>query len=680
MKKEILKKGTMAVLITSIALTAAAHGVPANSALAAETEFTEQQQTVLLNEADVRSFAESFFTDEKLKAWDVPGAIVSVVQNNRIVYQQGFGVADTSLQTPVQPDQTTFRTGSVSKVVTATALMQLVEQGKVSLDAGVNEYLPEPWIAYSEDQPVTIRHLLTHTTGFDGGLDIRPGDIYYTLEDYYDLGSYVKESIPAVVRTPGEVFKYDNFASMLQGFIVEQVSKQSFEDYVQEHIFGPLNMKYSGFRVTSEAAASMATAYMAGGQELPQYSIKPSDHPQGGWYTTAEDAAIFMMVHLNKGSYEGVQILKPETAELMQQYQVYIQPESPVMAFGFEASMFPQYDRGQRVISKGGDTLGFSSAMWLLPEHQIGFFISVNGNNGLVREEFYRDFMSSFIPDISVKKEALETPEAELKIFEGNYMDLRLESWKSKISVAGAGKLAMEDSLYGNIEFIQTGPMTFVDSNGRELVFKANDSGEPQYFKYLNVGYSMRVDEKTYSDVPQDAEYAPFIYTLRDFNVFKEEADVFRPDEAITRGEYLSYFVRLLKLPLSPNPSSFEDTKGHVFEHEIQTGAELGLVNGRSGGSYAPDQALTREEAALMIYRLLKLQGAGVAPGATYNEAPSEWAADAVNMMLYAGFFGPEVTVNDNGQWNYRPHDIMLRKEAAALLATLVQIPQQSSN
>lgn len=679
MKKKIVKKAAV-VLLTGAIMTTAAPGFLMERVYAADVTGASivQQSAVKLSEAELKKFAESFFAEAKLQAWGVPGAVFAVVQDNKIVYQQGFGAADVAAKSPVQTNQTAFRVGSVSKVVTATALMQLVEQGKVKLDAGVNDYLPGPWISYSPENPVTIAHLLTHTTGFEGTADLRPGDIYTNLEEYYDLESYVKESVPETVRKPGEAFKYDNFASMLQGYIVEHVSKMSFEDYVQKHIFEPLGMKHSGFRNTPEAVKTMATGYIPGGQAMPQYGVKPSDFPQGGWYTTAEDAAIFMMAQLNKGSYQGVRILKPETAELMQKYHVFIQPDTPVMAYGFEASMFPQYDRGQRVLTKGGDIMGFSSCMWLLPEHNLGFFVSVNTNNGTVREELYRDFMKTFMPDISTKKQPLGTPAAELKKFEGTYRDLRIESWKSKIAAADAGKLTMEDAMFGQVEFTQTGPMTFVDKDGIELVFKANDDGVPQYFKYRNIGYSTRSEEKAYADVSSDSQYAPFIQTLQGFNIFKEEQDRFRPEEAVTRGEYIAYFVRLLKLPLSSNPSLFSDMAGHRLEKEVQTAAELGLVNGLSVGSFAPDRALTRQEAAVIVHRLLLLQGAGVGPQMPMKEKPADWAADAVNMMLLTGFFGPEVKRGEDGSWDYRPQADMLRKEAAAMLAKLVQIPSQA--
>lgn len=637
------------------------------------------QTKVQLKVADVKKFAEQFFSEERLKAWGVPGATFSVVQDDSVVYQQGFGLADVAANTTVHAEETIFRTGSVSKVVTATALMQLVEQGKVSLDAGVNDYLPEPWIEYLEGNPVTVAHLLTHTTGFDGGMDLRPGDIYYNLDEYYDLETYAKETIPHTVRKPGEAFKYDNFASMLQGYIVEQVSKQSFEQYVQEHIFAPLGMKSSGFRTTPEAAADMATGYMPGLQPFPQYGVKPSDLPQGGWYTTAEDAAIFMLAHLNGGTYGQGTILTPESTALMQQYQVFIQPDVPVMAYGFEASMFPQYDRGQTVIAKGGDILGFSSFMWLLPEHNIGSFVSVNTNNASLREELYRDFMQQFLPDVSKTKAPLDTRVEELQPFEGSYMDLRLESWKSNMKATGNGMLTMEDTLLGTIEFTQVGPMTFVDAAGTELVFKLDESGEPQYFKYKNVGYSKKIEAMAYADVPEDSLYAPAINNLRTYNIFREDQEMFRPEEAITRAEFVAYFMRLLKLPPSSNPSLFNDLKGHQLENEIQAAAELGLVKGTPDGHFMPEQAMARQEAAAVVYRLMQLQGVGAAPRVPLKELPSDWAVDAVSIMIMAGFYGPEVAMEDDGSWNYRPHAELLRKEAAAMLNQLVQIPQQAN-
>jgi len=680
MIKLTLSKTAALALAAVITLTPVSSAL-ANSAdptsLATDTSIITDQVKVQLVEAEVKQFAEQFFSESNLKAWGIPGATLSVVQGNSIVYQQGFGVADIANNTSVDSKQTIFRTGSVAKLITATALMQLVEQGKVSLNAGVNDYLPEPWVEYPDGNPVTIAHLLTHTTGFANVMDIRPGDIYTNLDEYYDLESYIKESVPGTVRQPGETFKYDNFASALQGYIVENVSKQSFEDYVQQHIFKPLGMHSSGFRTTSTAAEQMATGYMPDMQPYPAYGVKPSDLPQGGWYTTAEDAAIFMLAHLNKGTYNGKQILSAETAELMQQYQVYIQPDVPVMAYGFEASMFTNYDQGQRVLFKGGDILGFSSLMWLLPEHEIGVFLSTNVNSG-VRELLYQQFMEKFIPDISTPKTPLHTAVEKLKAFEGSYMDLRTEGWKSTITAAGAGKLQMVDTLLGTIQFTQVGPMTFIDHAGVELVFKQDEYGVPQYFKYKNIGYSQRLEINSYQDVPADSIYAPAINNLVTYNLFKEDTETFRPDETITRAEFVAYFMRLLKLPPSSAATLFSDMKDHPLSQEVQAAAELGLTNGLPNGYFMPDQGMTRQEAAVIIYRLMQLQGVGQVPPVPLKEQPSPWASDAVNMMITAGFIGPEITVDEDGLWNYKPHDKLLRKEAAAMLDKIVQMPQQA--
>src|SRR5690606_20312177 len=155
------------------------------------------------------------------------------------------------------------------------------------------------------------------------------------------------------------------------------------------------------------------------------------------------------------------------------------------------------------------------------------------------------DFMNAFIPDIHNEKEQLNTPVAELKKFEGTFIDLRLEAWKSVIQASGDGKLMMEDTLFGKIEFVQVGTMTFVDTEGRELIFKGSASDLPHYFKYRNVGYSVRSEEKLFADVPKDHAYAAAIYSLRDFNIFKDVAESFRPEDNITRAEFVAYFMRL---------------------------------------------------------------------------------------------------------------------------------------
>nr|WP_242069438.1 serine hydrolase [Paenibacillus dendritiformis] len=184
-----------------------------------------------MNAQDVEAFADEFFARRDVKALGVPGALFVVVKDGKVLLQKGYGYADAEKKVPVDPEKTLFRIASVSKVFTAAAVMQLVEQGKIELHRDVQHYLGDIQMKNDIGSPVTMEHLLTHTTGFDV-VDPPVGDsISYDLASEVKLEDYVKKWMPAVTRTPGEVYKYDNMASMLQGYIVQQVAGVPFKVY-----------------------------------------------------------------------------------------------------------------------------------------------------------------------------------------------------------------------------------------------------------------------------------------------------------------------------------------------------------------------------------------------------------------------------------------------------------------
>ena len=142
------------------------------------------------------------------------------------------------------PQRTLFRPGSVSKLVTWTAVMQQVEQGKIDLDADVNRYLDFSIPAY-EGQPVTMRQIMTHTAGFEESLKDLIGHDRDAIPPY---GEMLKRWIPDRIFAPGTTPAYSNYATSLAGYVVERVSGEPFDDYVERHIFAPLGMRNSSFR------------------------------------------------------------------------------------------------------------------------------------------------------------------------------------------------------------------------------------------------------------------------------------------------------------------------------------------------------------------------------------------------------------------------------------------------
>ena len=307
----------------------------------------------------------------------VPGAVLVVVKDGEILFSRGYGYEDVDLQIPVDPETTLFRPGSVSKLFTWTAVMQLVEQGKLSLDEDVNAYLDFK-IPNTFANPITLKNLMTHTPGFE---DRGEGLFKLNSEDVMSLEEYLKTSLPERVFPPGEIGAYSNYGTALAGNIVERVSEMDFETYVQVNIFDPLGMQYATFQQplppTFEKNMSGGYNYVNGGYLKGDFEFVVGT-PAGALSASGLDMAKFMIAHLQNGTYGGQRILKEETA--LQMHSPLYSPDARLdgMAYGF----FYNVINGQKVLSHGGDTMLFHSYLGLLPDQNVGIFISTNAVNG----------------------------------------------------------------------------------------------------------------------------------------------------------------------------------------------------------------------------------------------------------------------------------------------------------
>lgn len=268
----------------------------------------------------------------------------------------------------------------MSKLFTATAVMQLVEQGKLDLDTDVNEYLTEFEIRDTyPGNPVTLRHLLTHTAGFEDpliSLDRGSGDSP-------GLGEYLADRQPDRVRPPGQVHSYSDYGFDLAGYLVQVRSGVPFERYVEQQIFVPLGMTNTMF-ATERSYDNRA--------------------PSIGVVSTASDMSRFMLAHLGNGAVGGDRILKESTAKLMQRRQFGHDPRLPGLTYPF----FEADPSGKRLLGHSGEGPGSHSMLSLLPEQGVGMFVTYNGD-GLsehplfdgtygAREELRNDFVATFFP------------------------------------------------------------------------------------------------------------------------------------------------------------------------------------------------------------------------------------------------------------------------------------------
>ncbi|NIJ21047.1 CubicO group peptidase (beta-lactamase class C family)/uncharacterized membrane protein YqjE [Sphingomonas naasensis] len=367
------------------------------------------------------------FMPYALARGDVAGAVVVVVKDGQVVTQRGFGYADVARRSPVDPATTLFRPGSTSKLYTWTAVMQLVEAGKLDLDADVNKYLDFK-IPPFEGKPITLRNIMTHTAGFE---EIIKGLI--SFDKVASLGDVLKHRIPERIYAPGTTPAYSNYATALAGYIVERVSGMRFDDYIDRNIFGRLGMQYATFRqpLPAKLKPYMSQGYEAGSGDAKKYELIGMA-PAGSSAISGGDMAKFMIAHLANG---GV-LLKPETAKQMYAPQHSDIPAINTMALGF----YEQKINGHRAVSHGGDTMYFHSDLWIFPEDNVGLYISMNsdGKDGVtrvLRGRLFEEFADRYLPAAN-KAPPVELPTAKehAKLLVGNWTNSRrIESSFAKI-------------------------------------------------------------------------------------------------------------------------------------------------------------------------------------------------------------------------------------------------------
>ncbi len=348
------------------------------------------------------------------------GAVVSVVYRDEVLFKRGYGWADLENRVPADPDRSLFRIASISKTFVWTAIMQLVEQGKLDLEDDVNTYI-DFQIPATFEEPIRIRHLLTHTPGFE---EKGTGSTARTAEDLLPLGEYLAAQAPARVRPPGEHVSYSNYGASLAGYIIERVSGLSWADYVDEYILKPLQMNSTNTQspLVADFSARHATGYK---YQAGRFISTPFEFhhgaPAGHMSTTADDMTRFMLAHLNGGELGEARILGEATTRQMQ---------TPLFApyDGIEPILhgFYRSDRnGQLVFGHGGDTNQFHSDMSLIPGHELGVFVSFNSDPGSrARSNLIAAFIDHFFP-VAFLRAAPEAIAVNLEDYAGEYISLR---------------------------------------------------------------------------------------------------------------------------------------------------------------------------------------------------------------------------------------------------------------
>lgn len=342
---------------------------------------------------------EAFFDElvsAQLQDLHIAGATLAVVSNGSVLLTKGYGHMNLWLSREVNPHETLFRVASISKTFVATAVMQLVENGTLDLNTDVNSYLEAFKVPETFPNPVTLMHLLTHTAGFEE--NFVPITVY-TDNNLPSLEEILTEELPARVWPVGETSAYSNMGFALAGYIVQEVSGMSFEDYVDEYILEPLGMEHSSFYqdLPNPIAGYHSLGYVYDNDLgfVPQYPEILTIPPAGGLSATASDMAKFMLAHLQNGSYNGHRMLGNDTIQEMHHPHFTSHTAMPGMCLG----LYEMIINNQTVLTHEGDSHFFTSQMTLLPEHGTGLFISYNtATSEEPRKDLLEAFMDEYFP------------------------------------------------------------------------------------------------------------------------------------------------------------------------------------------------------------------------------------------------------------------------------------------
>jgi CubicO group peptidase (beta-lactamase class C family) len=299
-----------------------------------------------------------------------PGAVVVVVRHDGLVFAKGYGSQDIAANKPFTADQTLVRPGSISKLFTGIAVMQLVDAGKLDLDRDVNDYLDFTIPTPVGGVPVTLRRLMTHRAGFEEHVK----GLFARSPEPAPLGPWLKENLPLRLFPKGDVAAYSNYGFALVGYIVERVSGEPFASYVKAHILDPLGMSHSTFQqpLPADLAPLMAKAYIA--SDAPERTaFETVLAPAGALSATGTDMARFLRALLNGGELDGVRILARSRLDEM------MAPQDATPAGYLGLVFFGKKIRGHDALGHDGATQGFFSELEIFPGQDLGIFVCRDG-------------------------------------------------------------------------------------------------------------------------------------------------------------------------------------------------------------------------------------------------------------------------------------------------------------
>ena len=481
MTRNVTRRGAALVvvaLLASLSLLTACGSTSSSASLPPREPPSGEHQ---LTAEDVNAWLDGKLPDA-LKNEDIPGAVVSVVKDGQVVTTRGYGWADTGASggqpVAVDPQTSLFRVASISKIPTSISAMQLVEQGKVDLDADISAYLDFE-IERRFDEPLTLRNLLTHSAGFEESIRM--------AQDETDLEAYVKTNPPVQVFEPGSTPGYSNYGMALAGYIVQRVSGQPFETYVREHVLEPAGMTSSTYEqpLPKDMAGSLGPGYTSTGEEVPFELM--GDFPAGSLTVSAPDFAAFMNAQLSRSP----KLLREETWEQMWspglgEERLGNRAKAGEMGLGY----FELSRHGRRIVEHSGDIPGWHSKFELYPEEKTGIFISYNGDgndsdsSNNLREDLAQGFADRYFPGETVKASGSKDSAERARQVAGSYVPSRVPwasfaaAWVPTLfpaTIEQTGDGGLKD---GKTQYVEVEPWVWRQVDGRSAFAAQIEDGK----------------------------------------------------------------------------------------------------------------------------------------------------------------------------------------------------------
>lgn len=343
--------------------------------------------------SQVRKWVEQI-VPKYMRDFKIPGISVAVVKDGETIYCDGFGARDPQRNLPATPD-TLYGIGSITKSFVAIAIMQLVEEGLLSVDDPVNQYIP--FSLGLPGKPIKVHHFLTHSSGLPSlatssvalhrGIGIETGIPWGSVQDFYRLVNTAQEEIAA---DPGVRFFYHNAAWRMLGHIVQELSGQPFHVYIKEKILNPLGMKRS---TLNTAIFNADSDHIVPHWKKPDGSVEPSrfpypnpeDNPDfsfiaaaGGITSSVNEMTRYLNVHIEKGSYDGGMLASPESFDKMHSfYSKRADNLNGELGYGYGVGITPDF-HGYKMISHGGSILVSTAHMSFIPQLKTGVVMMAN--------------------------------------------------------------------------------------------------------------------------------------------------------------------------------------------------------------------------------------------------------------------------------------------------------------